>query len=161
MNSQPVVYMKNKPRVTLSMVNCGFTEMSKTFGEHLKEKMDEAGIKAAELSRRSGVTKQNIGRLVNNTPHTITNALPTTEKPTVEKLAKALNWTLDDALLAAGIAPENNSNIETTQFDENVRVQLLGAKHFTEDDKREYLESFQVAYEVAKRRIAEKKKQAQ
>lgn len=103
MNSQPKVYIKNKPGFTNYLVNSGFT----MFGERLQEKLTEAGITAAELARRSGVTKQNIGRLLNNTPHSITGASPKAEKPTVEKLAKALKWNLDEALIAAGYAPEN------------------------------------------------------
>ena len=79
--------------------------MKKTFGQRLREKMGESGIKPAELSRRSGVTKQNIDRLLNATPHPITGALPTTTRETVEKLAPALDWDLNDALLAAGLAP--------------------------------------------------------
>ena len=105
MNSQPAVYNKNNPSFTNCVVNYVFTDMNKTFGESLQEKLDEAGMKAAELSRLSGVSKQNIGRLINNTPHSISGALPKPEPDTVKKLAKHLKWNLDEALIAAGYAP--------------------------------------------------------
>lgn len=109
MTSQSQIYDKNNPRCSFLMVNFGFTKMPKTFGQQLKEKMDAAGLKPAQLSRLSGVTKQNIGRLINETPHPITGAPPTTTEETVRKIAavKELNWKLEDALLAARIAPEN------------------------------------------------------
>jgi transcriptional regulator with XRE-family HTH domain len=90
------------------MVNYGFT-LVYTFNERLKEKLAEKKIRPAELARRSGVTKQNIGRLINNTPHSESGALPRAEKDTVIKLAKALDWDLDDALMAADIAPINKT----------------------------------------------------
>lgn len=77
------------------------------FIKRLRERMETKGIKAAELARRSGVTKQNIGRLLNTTPHPITGALPTTTRETVEKLAKALDWDLNEALNLAGYATES------------------------------------------------------
>lgn len=101
-----MIYAGNKPRVTNSVVNLGFTGvMAKTFGEQLRQRLTEASLTAAELSRRSGVTKQNIGRLLNNTPHSITGAPPKVEVETVEKLAGPLGWNLNEALVAAGYAP--------------------------------------------------------
>lgn len=64
-------------------------------------------MKPAQLARLSGVSKQNIGRIINNTPHSITGALPKTEPETIKKLAKALDWDLDEALLSGGYAPSN------------------------------------------------------
>lgn len=79
--------------------------MNKTFGQALKEILELKKIKPAELSRLSGVTKQNIGRLLNEQRHPISNAPPKATKETVLKFAKALNWNRDEALLAAGYAP--------------------------------------------------------
>lgn len=106
MESQPIIYTENKPSVTNKVVNCRFIGvMAMTFGQLLRQKLVEKGLTAAELSRRSGVTKQNIGRILNNTPHSITGALPKVEPDTVIKLAKPLAWDLDEALHAAGHAP--------------------------------------------------------
>lgn len=107
---QPVIYNKNNPSVTLFRVNYGFTNMLRSFGGELKIKLEAAGMRASELSRRSGVTKQNIGRLLNNTPHTVSGALPRTSEDTVVKLARALDWDINEALLAAGHAPLTNEN---------------------------------------------------
>lgn len=92
------------------MVNSGFTHMEKTFGDRLREELAVRGMRPSELARRSGVTKQNIGRLINNTPHSLSGALPRAEPDTVEKLAKALGWDLNEALLAAGYAPRNGNS---------------------------------------------------
>jgi hypothetical protein len=104
---QSLIYSKNNPHCTLYQVNSGFTRLmhNKTFGECLREQLESKGIRPAELARRSGVTKQNIGRLLNATPHPITGALPRAEPETVTKLAEGLEWDVDEALLAAGHAP--------------------------------------------------------
>jgi transcriptional regulator with XRE-family HTH domain len=109
LRSQPTIYGENNPSVTVLVVNYGFTSMSNGFGERLREKLEDAGMRAAELARRSGVTKQNIGRLLNQTPHSITGALPKAEEETVIKLATALGWDVNEALLAAGYAPRNGT----------------------------------------------------
>lgn len=104
---QPKVYFKNNPRYTDFKVEFGFTDLEMSFGELLKEKLQEKKMKPAELARLSGVSKQNIGRIINKTPHSITGALPKTEPETIKKLAKALDWDLDEALLSGGYAPSN------------------------------------------------------
>jgi len=137
MRSQPQIYSQNKPRWTQKRVNCVFTRpMSTTFGERLKEKLEEAGLTAAELARRSGVTKQNIGRILNNTPHSITGALPRVEPGTVLKLAQPLGWDVNDALLAAGHAPTDMSKFSSEL---NRRVSLL-EKALTAPERAEMLE---------------------
>lgn len=104
---QSEIYLKNNPRYTDFEVKFGFTDLEMSFGELLKEKLQEKKMKPAQLARLSGVSKQNIGRIINNTPHSITGALPKTEPETIKKLAKALDWDLDEALLAGGYAPSN------------------------------------------------------
>ena len=105
--SKPKAYSKNNPRCTDFKVEFWFTDLEMSFGERLKEKLQEKKIKPAQLARLSGVSKQNIGRIINKTPHSITGALPKTEPETIKKLAKALDWDLDDALLSGGYAPSN------------------------------------------------------
>ena len=101
------VYPKNNPRCTSFQVQFGFTDIEMSFGKLLKEKLQAKKMKPAELARLSGVSKQNIGRIINNTPHSITGALPKTEPETIKKLAKVLDWDLDEALLSGGYAPSN------------------------------------------------------
>lgn len=161
MNSQPTVYSKYNPSFTNSVVNYGFTRMEKTFGERLQEKLDEAGIKAAELSRLSGVTKQNIGRILNNTPHSITGALPKPEPETVEKLAKALNWDLNDALPAAGYAaPFNQSEVNIIANRLAKGVMASGFHDLEDEELREaFLADMQtIAESMLKRRLEEQNK---
>lgn len=107
MKSKVRIYSKNNPEFTNYLVNLRCTPMEK-FIQRLKEEMQSKSIKAAELARRSGITKQNIGRLLNFTPHPITGATPTTTRETVEKLAVALGWDLDEALNLAGFASEHS-----------------------------------------------------
>jgi len=115
---------------------------------------------------------ENFAKIIKSNPATISRLMTAkkqtlTDKPSqpkrdlVIRLAEEFNKDIDEALLLAGYAPKESMVAETAELDENVRVQLLGAKHFTEEDKREYMEAFQVAYEVAKRRIAERKKQTE
>lgn len=107
LKSQSWVDLKNNPRHTKFKVKSGFTDLDMSFRERLVEKIKEKNWKPAELARRSGVSKQNIGRIINNTPHSITGALPKTAPETIEKIARALDWDLDEALLAGGYAPVN------------------------------------------------------
>lgn len=148
-----MIYSENNPRLSGKSVNYIFTDvMPKTFGDALKEKMREKGLTAAELARRSGVTKQNIGRLVNNTPHSVTGALPKAEEATVIKLAAHLGWDLNEALPAAGFAaPSNASESDSVQLEiaEGVRISLLHADEFTEEDKQRFKIAFKSAYEIA------------
>lgn len=116
LKSQPWVDSKNNPRHTKYKVKSGFTDLEMSFRERLIEKLKEKDWKPAELARRSGVSKQNIGRIINNTPHSITGALPKTAPETIEKIAKALEWDLDEALLAGGYAPLNQEDSLDSQL---------------------------------------------
>lgn len=68
------------------------------FSEQLVAIMQELNMRDADLHRETGVSKQNIGKL---------KAGSNTTPETVKKVAEALNWDVDDALLAAGFAPLN------------------------------------------------------
>lgn len=96
----------------MELVTLGVTLMA--LKEYLRSKLDERGMTAAELARRSGVTKQNIGRILNDTPHPISGALPKVSVETIDKLAKALDVPLDEARLAAGYAPQTVATRPTT-----------------------------------------------
>lgn len=96
------IYSECNPRVTEKIVHSRWTKM--TFGEEIKKRLAEKGMRPAELARRAQTTRQNISRLINGTPHPITGALPKAELETVERIAKALDWDLPDARNAAGYA---------------------------------------------------------
>lgn len=119
--------------------------MAKTFGERLREKLTEVGMTAAELSRRSNVTKQNISRILNNTPHSITGALPKVEPETVKKLAEPLLWDINEALDAAGYA-SSHSGIQFS-LAPDVRIALLD-KNLTEDEQAEIVQELGFALEI-------------
>lgn len=104
-----MLYGINKPSGTREVLPFAFTYMSKAFADALKAKLAEKGMRPAELARRSGVTKQNIGRIIHQTPHHVTGAPPKVERETVAKLAAALDWDIDDALLVAGYAPTHSA----------------------------------------------------
>jgi transcriptional regulator with XRE-family HTH domain len=106
---------------------------NKTFGECLREQLESKGIRPAELARRSGVTKQNIGRLLNATPHPITGALPRAEPETVTKLAEGLEWDVDEALLAAGHAPRLPD--DRHKLPEGVTVYFDSTSELTDEQK--------------------------
>lgn len=132
--SQSAIYRQNKPRVTVFRVNSRFTNMTKTFGDQLQDQLNAKKMRAAELARRSGVTKQGIGRLLNNTPHSITGAPPQPERETVEKIADALGWDLNEALLAAGYAPEGSDILRLIDA-----IGFQDWERFTPEQKEEML----------------------
>lgn len=131
--------------------------MSNSFAQRLKEKMDEAGLKAAELSRRAGVTKQNIGRLLNQTPHPITGALPTTTEDTVKKLAKHLNWNENEALALANLGSANNEFVSDSELLQSVRYELHGAENWSDKQKAEFLQVLKITVAGIKAKGVEKK----
>lgn len=128
-----------------------------TFGEILRTKLEAAGMRAATLAQLAGpgVTKQNITRLLNNTPHPVTGSPPKPRRGTVEKIAsvKELNWDLTDALEAAGFAPTSLNGNVNIDIAEGVRVSLLHGKDMSEKDKERFGAAFKVAYETAKQMI--------
>lgn len=77
------------------------------FKDYLRAKLTEKGMRPAELARASGVTKQNIGRILNDTRHPISGGLPKVTVETIEKLAKGLGVDVDEAKIAAGFIPPN------------------------------------------------------
>lgn len=85
-----------------------------SFAEALRRKMLERdNISASELSRQSGVSKQNISRIINNIPHSQTNAKPKVTEVTVRKLARVLRWNINEALKLAGYATPETKPAQT------------------------------------------------
>lgn len=79
--------------------------MTETFGQWLKRKCEELNVKPAELSRKSGVSKQYISGLMKDRPHSDSKARPHPRPDTVDKLANALGAPISEARRAAYPAP--------------------------------------------------------
>ena len=80
--------------------------VERTFGDVLRSELRNKGVSAAQLSRRSGVTKQHLSKLLNNERSTRTGTVTKPSVETVHKIARGLGWNIDEALLAAGYAPK-------------------------------------------------------
>jgi transcriptional regulator with XRE-family HTH domain len=154
--------LRNNPSVTFGLVDSSFTSMS--FKDYLRQQLDERGMRPAELARLSGVTKQNIGRILNDTRHPISGGLPQVTRETVEKLAKALGADLNEALLAAGFAPLNSIGPPTNaaEFLEAIKrigvpvefmANLEGLENLTPDDYQRLLDSVAMSVEVSIRQL--------
>lgn len=134
--SQSKVYWKNNPHLTIETVHCAFT-MSESFGDRLREQLDAKGMRPAELARRSGLTKQGIGRLLNKIPHAITGAPPKPALETVDKIARALDWDINEARLAAGYAPARPE--ETYDVMDDVILMFRDEAKLTPEEKEKIL----------------------
>lgn len=110
----------------------------------LKRKMDETGIKAAELARRTGLRKQNISRILTQTPHPITGAPAKTSKEVVLKLARALDWDADEALQLAGFAPLN----VPSAYERKVAALFRGAQGWSEKKRQKVLRQIEGLIEL-------------
>ncbi len=77
-----------------------------TFGGYLKIKLKELDMSASRLARKTGMTRQNLSRIINDTPHWQTGALPRVTVETVDKIADGLGIDKDEVRLAAGFAPQ-------------------------------------------------------
>ena len=150
-----MIYSINNPRVSKEKVHCGFTDMSQTFGQALQAKLAEKGVRKAELARRAGITKQNVGRIVNNTPHYVTGALPKVEVETVKKIAKALDWDVDEALNAAGFAPTQSHTINgyKVELPYGIDFVIPHTEVNSQDEADEFAESVRLAVEIVKARL--------
>lgn len=77
------------------------------FARWLQAELELKRMRPAELARRAGVSKQNIGKILNRTPHSLTGTIPNPKVETVDAIAKALGSNQDEARIAAGYAPSN------------------------------------------------------
>jgi transcriptional regulator with XRE-family HTH domain len=104
-------------------------QMPSKFATAFAAKLKEKGIKPIELEKLSGVTRQNISRLLNDTPHPVSGAPPKTKKATIEKIAKPLDWNVDEALTLAGLGEANN-----TRIPESIAYAIEQSKSLSEID---------------------------
>lgn len=100
-------------------------EEKPTFGSRLKEKRIEKGWSQYYLASRSGCTNSNISYLENYPK----------QKPkleTVEALANALEWPLNEARRLAGY-PESDDNLSPLEVEDDFRLALHGYKQLSHE----------------------------
>jgi transcriptional regulator with XRE-family HTH domain len=98
-------------------------EEKTTFGSKLREKRIEKGWSQYYLASRAGCTNSNISYLENHP-----NQKPKIE--TVEALAGALGWPINEARRLAGY-PESDDNLSPLDVEDDFRLALHGYKHLT------------------------------
>lgn len=99
-----------------------------TFGSRLKEKRIEKGWSQYYLAARAGCTNSNISYLESHPG----------QKPkieTVESLATALAWPINEARRLAGY-PESDDNLSPLEVEDDFRLSLYGYKHLSEQGKK-------------------------
>jgi transcriptional regulator with XRE-family HTH domain len=94
-----------------------------TFGSRLREKRLEKGWSQYYLASRAGCTNSNISYLENHP-----NQKPKIE--TVESLAAALSWPINEARRLAGYR-ESDDNLSPLEVEDDFRLALHGYKHLS------------------------------
>lgn len=98
-----------------------------TFGSRLKEKRIEKGWSQYKLAARSGCTNSNISYLESNPEQR-----PKLE--TIEMLARALDWPVNEARRLAGYW-ESDDNVTPLEVEDDFRLALHGYKGLTADGR--------------------------
>jgi len=79
-----------------------------TFGQWLRQKLNDKRMSNAELARRVHVSPTYVSNLVRDySPNMISNRAPRPGEDIVERIARALGAPLDEARLAANYAPRS------------------------------------------------------
>jgi transcriptional regulator with XRE-family HTH domain len=99
-----------------------------TFGARLRQKRVEKGWSQYYLASRTGCTNSNISYL-----ETHPDQRPKIE--TVEALAGALDWPVNEARRLAGYA-ESDLNVSRSQIEEEFRLALYGYKRLSENGRQ-------------------------
>jgi ribosome-binding protein aMBF1 (putative translation factor) len=131
-------------------------EMTETLGELIQRRMKDVGISSkSELARRIGKSEAYVGDLINDTGKTKSGSYKPSPE-VVNKLSKTLEISEIEILNAIGYAPQNG-NTFNINIGEDVRLSLLHGEKLTEEEQQEFVQAFNVAYEIAKKRIDEKR----
>lgn len=105
----------------------GTGEEKTTFGSKLREKRLEKGWSQYYLASRAGCTNSNISYLENHPK----------QKPkieTVESLAAALGWAINEARRLAGYT-ESDDNLSPLEVEDDFRLALYGYKQLSDKGK--------------------------
>jgi transcriptional regulator with XRE-family HTH domain len=104
-----------------------FREQKPTFGSRLKEKRIEKGWSQYYLAARAGCTNSNISYLESHPK----------QKPkleTVESIAAALDWPINEARRLAGYR-EIDDNLSPLEVEDDFRLSLHGYKELSEQGR--------------------------
>lgn len=105
-----------------------------TFGEWLREKINDKHISNAELARLADCSSTYIGNLVRDySPNTKDGKARPSREMTI-RIAKALDENVDDALRLAMHAPLNNDVTDTLEVGDGVEVRF---QEFVPETERE------------------------
>jgi len=77
------------------------------FGKEQKRLRELKGWSLDKLADEARVTKSYLWRIERNEPHSQTGKMPNPSPDAIKKIAKALDWKLEDAFGRAGIIAEN------------------------------------------------------
>ena len=102
--------------------------MGQTFGQWLTAALSRSGLKQAELVERTKLSKSYISTLVNDSQNSTTGRRIRPDEAVVEKIARALGASVEEARLAAGYAPRK-SNADTQEALLQSRFGLMMKKY--------------------------------
>ncbi len=127
-----------------------------SFGTQLRQWRKAKGLTQQELAVAVGVNVSYISNLERDFSATTKSGKPKASESLADKFAKVLEVDVDTIRLAAGHAPQSKNAFNVAIGDE-VRLSLLHGAGMSNEDQQEFVSAFNVAYQVAKQRIAEKK----
>ena len=108
-----------------------------TLGELISSKLIELGWSNAELARRTGFSTTYIGNLARNVaPGTKTGKPKRIPDDTVERVAVALNISIDRARIAAGLAEKERPTLNTVEEALN-SASFFDQKGISEEDRKD------------------------
>lgn len=138
--------------------------MTQTFGQWLREKINQRNLTNAEVARRAGVSSTYIGNLVRDYSQNTKSGKARPSVEVVDQIAKALNVSTYEARLAAGYAPDEphpraRSAIEALQIIEKIIPGfegLLLAEPMSDEIAERVLEDFRMIAELHHNRARKK-----
>lgn len=126
-----------------------------SFGEWLRQKINNGNLSNAEVARRAKLSPTYIGNLVRDYSPNTKKGVGRPSEEAVEKIARAVASDLNEARIAAGYAP----NQKPSDFDAKVRAAFQGADKFSDEEKERVLEAVKTYVAgVRARRAAEAEK---
>ena len=96
---------------------------AESFARWMSKRREQLGITLDVLEERTGIKKQHLSVLERASPHSLTGKAVVPKRPTVDKIARGLESSSDEALKAAGYAPTSDvqlirDRIKVSDFDE-------------------------------------------
>lgn len=79
---------------------------AESFADYMIDAQIRTGLSNSDIAKKSGVTRQTIGQLINKTPHNLTGKLLLPKRETVDKIADAFEDDRSIARAAAGYSSE-------------------------------------------------------